>query len=100
MKFHELLQKHLAMCGLAMSKGSRNPVSLRNLTYLVLTIMSASSTAASIRLTDKFDERIDMANQSTSFTAIGVCYIIVVSKTSNLFEFINNLTKAVRASES
>lgn len=100
MKFHELLRNHLAMCGLAMKKGSRNPISIRNFIYLIVTIMSASSTGASIRFTDKFDERIDMANQSTSFAAIGICYIIVVSKTSNLFEFINNLTKTVKTSES
>lgn len=101
MEIYELVRKHLAMVGIDISKTARkkSPINVKNVTFLILTALSASSTAYSMKFTDKFDERTDMANQSVSFVAVGVCYAIVIWKTSELKKFMMNLTEAIKASE-
>lgn len=101
MEIYELLRKHFAMCGVHISREAQNqnPVNMRNSVFFIVIILSAVSTAASINQTDEFYERTEMANQSFSYAVCGICYIIVVWKTSNLSEFLNNLTETIETSE-
>lgn len=101
MESFNLFQKHLAICGIAISKEppNRHPFNAKNLTIFFMGCAVINLSAASLLEAKAFDERTDILFQSVSF---GVCildYAIMVWKTSKLSEFINSLANAVTKSE-
>lgn len=100
MKSFEIFEKHLAACGIEISKESPNSTfNVKNSTIFILGCVITGLIAASLTEANTFDERIDILFQSISFAVCLIDYIIIVWKTSKLVKFINSLTDAINESE-
>lgn len=94
----ELVQKHLAMCGIAISTESpkNHPINLRNSTIFLLLCACIISDAILLDEIGTFDEYTDILFHVITNSTFGIVYVIIVCKTSKLFKYINNLAVAVR----
>lgn len=101
MEIFKLLQRHLDMCGIAISqKTSKNhPINVKNSRILIIIYTSFVCVIVLLNEAETFDECIDVLIRSTSVGTIGVLYSIIVWKTSILFEFIKSLADVVEESE-
>lgn len=101
MEFFELLRKHFVMCGIEISKKStkNHPFNEKNLKIFMLVCLHVILFAVMLIESDSFGDSTYMVFQTFSTGSCGICYIIIVWTTSNLFEFINNVADTVNESE-
>lgn len=101
MKCFELLQKHFATCGIDVSQKSRETHSfnVKNLNIFILLWVNIGLNAGLLNKANTFDEITDILLRCVEDVTSGICYLLIVWKTVQLFEFINDLTDAVSASE-
>lgn len=93
MNFSELIRRHLAKCGIAISqKPSKiHPFNAKNSTIVILICTTFSLTALSFTETNAFDESVNILIESGAICVCGAIYMIIIWKTSQLFELIHNL---------
>lgn len=101
MENFELLQKHLALCGIEMSNNllKNQSLNLKNLAVALLLCLYISLISVLLNETNTFEEGTDIFFRIISIGSFGIIYEIIVWKTSKLFEFINSLAGIVQASE-
>lgn len=101
MKIFELLRKHFALCGIAISQTSSktHPFNVKNFTIFTLLCVTVSLTALSLKDASTFDECRNVLFQSVSFGACAILYAIIVLKTGKLFAFISSLSDTIEGSE-
>lgn len=101
MESFELLQTHLAICGIKISqKSSKNhPINVKNSTIFILVCAMVALHVISLKEADNFDECTDILFRCVSIGACNFLYVIVVLKTTKLFEFINRVADTVNESE-
>lgn len=101
MEIFAILRNQLAMCGIAIAQKlpKSNPFNMRNSTVSFMLYLYVSLNALSLNGTSTFDEWIYILFRSVSIATCGFVYVIIVWKTSNLFEFINNLNGTVNERE-
>lgn len=96
-----LLQKHIGMCGIAISqKSPRNhSFNVKNSTVFVLVWVFVVLTAFLLIEVDSFGERTDILFRAASIGVCGVLYTIIICQTPKLFDFIQSLEDIVNESE-
>lgn len=96
-----LLRKHLAMSGIKISQQSpkTRPLNVKNSTICILICVTVTLMTISLNEANTFDESTDILFQSVSIGTCGIFYVIIVWKTSELFEIINGLADIVNTSE-
>lgn len=101
MNIFELLRKHFAMCGIAISQQSRKyyPFNVENTTVLIINCIFVSLTTILLTEVNTFVECTNILYKGTSIGVCGILYVCMVWKTSNLLEFINSLADTVEESE-
>lgn len=95
MELFILLRKHFAMSGIS----DREPLNAKNLTLFVLLCVTVTLMAASIEEAETYDECADILFQSISIGVCCIVYVIIIWKTSILFEFIERLDDTIKESE-
>lgn len=97
----ELLRKHLSMCGIKVSHKSpkNHPVNKRNLTVFILACFCDTMAVISLKDANTFDEFTDILFRSISMGTFDILYVIIICKTSKLFEFFDSLVDIVEARE-
>lgn len=98
MELNALLRKHFAMSGITSSLNN-HPLNASNLTIFLLLCITVASMAASIREAKTYDESTAILFQSVSIGVCCIVYVIIVWKTSILFEFIDRLDDTIKESE-
>lgn len=100
MEMFELVQRHFRMCGIIIpTKPSKIPINVGNSTIFLLLCACVTLNAILLKEVSTFDEYTDILFHVVSNDVFGVLYAIIVWKTSDLFELINQQAKIVRASE-
>lgn len=101
MEIFELLRKHFALCGVSYPQKppNKHPLNVKNSSVLVILYIFVALIAISLNEAESFDELTDTVFRSVSISVCGIFYVIIVWKTSKLFEFIDNLDETVKTSE-
>lgn len=102
MEFFVLLRKHLAMCGIKISQqSSKNRLfNVKNLLCSVLNSLNVVLVLVTLNgASNSFDDSTNMIFQSFGTGTCAACYLIIVWKSSKLFDFINSLADMVECSE-
>lgn len=94
METFELLQKHLAMCGIR----QKHPFNVKNSTVVLLLCLYIVLISVLLNETNTFQECTDIFFRVISIGSFGIIYEIIAWKTLKLFEFIHNLAHTVQAS--
>lgn len=98
MQSFELLRKHFAMCGVENSPKNQ-PFNVKNVSIFILVYVNVSLIGILLNEVDTFHEITDILLRSVSDGTCGIVYLIIVWKTSNISEFMNNLESTVNASK-
>lgn len=101
MQSFELLQKHFALCGIEITQKSTktHPFNAKNLTIFILLYVNVGLIGILLNEVNTFDEITDILLRSVSDGTCGIIYLIIIWKTSKLFEFISSLVDTVNSSE-
>lgn len=101
MEYFTIFRRHLAMCGIEVSKKSSkiHPFNVRNVSVFTLLCVSSTLIVLSLDETVSFDERTYFLFHSFSQGICGIIYEIIVWRSSKLFEFIDILADMVKESE-
>lgn len=101
MELFALLRNHFVASGISVSENSSKsqPFNVKNSTVFVLLCLTVSLMGASITEANSFDERTDICFKSVSIGLCCIVYVMIVWKTSILFEFIDNLDETINESE-
>lgn len=97
----ELLRLHFAMCGIKVLRGSskKHPFNVKNLTIFLLICANVTLIGVLLNEATSFDDIVDISFRGGSDATCGIVYVIIVWKTSALFEFVDNLADTVNTSE-
>lgn len=97
MEIFAILRNQLTICGIAIAQKlpSNNPFNLRNSTVSLSLYLYISLIVLSLDVSSTFDEWIYILFRSVSMGTCGFAYLIIVWKTAELFEFINNVSETV-----
>lgn len=98
MNIFVLLRTQLEMCGIKIARKSW-PFNMKNATVSFLLYLYVILNALTLNETSTFDEWIEILFRSVSIGICGIVHVIIVWKTSELFQFIDNLTNSVDKSE-
>lgn len=99
METFELLRKHFAMSGITLSNG-KYPFNAKNSIIFVSLCITVSLSAISMKDAKTDDERTDILFQSVSIGICCIVYVIIIWKTTILFDFIDGLDDTINESES